>query len=264
MHEKMAQWWRRAHFPAHANAALGFGSEYWHSDAEHYEGWELLRDRQKSLGRKTKRRDLAYELASHLLDDVIVAAGGIENSIIRLRTHIVALENFVSDQKLRATPGVPYGLAHDAATSAWFAFSDVLTWSRTLVERMERPTRDRRLPRQGLVPAIKPKRLKKRCEKLLHGLRAGPVGQARLLANFVLHSGLVRHPYSGVELAPSGAIRLPVPDAPANPVSHWYLLRWSDERDGLVLAEELWDATQKFIEQLLEAFDTAVPKRLRK
>jgi len=220
MLESMTQWSRRVCFPAQAKAALGFGTEYWLSDPEHYEGWEQLRDRLKSLARRPTRRDLACELASHLLDDVIVSAGGIENSISRLRAHVVVLQAYAMDHKLHARDDVPHGLAHEASTSAWYAFSDMLTWSRTLVERMERPAGDRRLPKQGLVPALKPKRLKKRCERLLFELRAGPVGQARLLVNFILHSGLVRHPFSGVELAPGGAIRLPIPDVPTDPVNH--------------------------------------------
>jgi hypothetical protein len=264
MLETMVRWSKRARFPDHANAALGFGVEYWCSDPRHYEGWEQLRDRLKSLGRSASKNDLAYELASHLLDDVIMAAGGIENSFLRLQSHVATLQAYATEHKLEAKSGMPYGLSHEAATSAWYAFSDMLTWSRTLTERMERPAGDRRLPKQGLVPALKPKRLKKRCENLLLELRAGPVGQARSLANFLLHSGLVRHPFSGVELDPNGGIRLPIPDVPAKPVSHWYLLRWDKERDGLLVAEELWKATQSFIDQLIGAFEKAVPRRLRR
>src|SRR2546425_1272543 len=82
----------------------------------------------------------------------------------------------------------PLGLAHDGTVEAWYAFSEVLSWSRTVVERLERPARDRKkFPKQGLIPALRPKRLRKRCENLFGELRAGPVGQARPLANFVLH-----------------------------------------------------------------------------
>ena len=66
------------------------------------------------------------------------------------------------------------------------------------------------------------------------------------------------------EISPTGAIRLPVPDTPVTPISHWYLLRWDQERDGLALAEELWRATQLFVDQLIDAFEKSVPKRLRR
>src|SRR5439155_25050326 len=123
--------------PAHVKAPLGFGSEYWNSDPRHYEGWEQIRDRLKGLGRKPTRRGIAYELASHLLDDVIVASGGIEDSIMRLRAHVGELEHYAKGQELKAKDGVPFGLAHESATSAWYAFTDLLTWCRTLAERME-------------------------------------------------------------------------------------------------------------------------------
>jgi hypothetical protein len=90
------------------------------------------------------------------------------------------------------------------------------------------------------------------------------VGHARPLANFMLHSGLVRHPFSGVHIELSGAIVLPVPDAPSRLISHWYLLTWNQGRDGVALAEELWRTIQRFVDELIEAFENSVPKRLRR
>src|SRR5262249_61614215 len=119
-------------------------------------------------------------------------------------------------------------------------------------------------PEQGLIPALKPKRLKKNCELLLKELRAGPVGQTRALANFLLHTALLRHPFSGVEFAKSGDLVLPIPDLPSRLVSLWYLLTWNDERDGFAFAEELWKTIERFVDGLLNAFEKAVPKRLRK
>jgi hypothetical protein len=98
----------------------------------------------------------------------------------------------------------------------------------------------KRFQKQGLLPAIKPKRLRKRVKQLLLELRKGPVGQARLLANLMLHSALVQSPQTGVEITESGGVVLPVPDAPSTPVAHWYLLSWDHSRDGISLAEEIW------------------------
>lgn len=259
------QWSRRVNFPKTALAPLGFAGEYWKSERCLYEGFDQLDARLRALGRKTRKSDVAYQLTSHLLSDVLVAAGGVENSLIRLRAAVTELEAYASANQIRATQGVPHGLGHPAAVSAWYAFSDLLTWSRTVVERMERPPGDRRrFLNQGLLPALKPKRLIKRCERLLTALRDGPVGRSRNLSNFVLHTALVRHPHSGVQIDVSGSITLPVPDLPSQQVSHWYLLTWTREQDGLALAEEVWLSVQTFVEELIEAFEKSVPKRMRR
>jgi len=265
MLQRLVEWSNRIQFSDAAHAPLGFGFEYWDLDPTHYEGWQQLEARLAELGRRSTRRGLAYDLASHLLDDVVAAAGGVESAIGRLRAAVAELTNYADEHGIRAKNDIPMGLGHPASTDAWYAFADLLAWSRAVVERLDRPAGDRRrFPRQGLVPAIKPKRLKKRCEALLAELRRGPVGQSRFFANFMLHSALVRHPFSGVAVDSSGTVRLPIPDIPDHPVNHWYLLRWSDERDGLPYSEQLWETIQGFVDELLQAFERAVPRRLRK
>ena len=265
MQTKLDQWSKQVAFPAAATAQLGFGAEYWRADPSLYEGFEQLGARLQSLGRKTKRVDVVYQLTSHLLTDVLVAAGGVENSILRLHAAVEDLKAYVSKHKLTAVHGIPLGLAHPAAVTAWYAFSDVLSWSRTVVERMERPAGNRRkVSKEGLLPALKPERLRTRCEMLLATLRDGPVGQSRNLANFVLHTALVRHPHTGAQLELSGSITLPVPDLPRQQVSHWYLLSWQAEQDGLALANEIWLSVQEFIDGLINSFERSVPKRLRR
>jgi hypothetical protein len=210
-------------------------------------------------------RDSSVWLASHLLDDVIVAAGGVERAIAQLREALGRLTDYASIHNIKPKDRIPVGLSHEASAEAWYAFSDVLSWSRTAVERLKRQPADRkRLPEQGLIPALRPKRLRKRCDSLLNQLRTGPVGQARPLANFLLHSAMIQHPFSGVQINNAGGVVLPIPDAPSHPVSHWYLLTWNQNRDGFTFAEELWQAIQTFIDDLLDAFEKAVPKRLRK
>ena len=79
-----------------------------------------------------------------------------------------------------------------------------------------------------------------------------------------LHSGMMAHPFTGARIDASGVISFPVPDAPSGPVSHWYLLTWARERDGIVVAEDIWRAVELFLDELLAAFERAVPKRLRR
>jgi hypothetical protein len=265
MGQRSTEWHRRQYFPSTANARLGWGAEYWDLDPTHYEGWSELRDRHAALGRRRANNDLAVELSDHLLDDVLVAAGGVEHAIESLRSAVAELKGSVAEHGLQATTETALGLGHEAATEAWYAYADVISWARMLEERLDRPARPRsNLRRQGLVPALKPARLTNRVRALLDQLRRGPVGETRYFANFTLHAALVRHPLSGAVLDPSGAVRLPIPDPPGRRVAHWYLLTWSQGRDGITFAEELWQSIQDFVDALLDAFENAVPKRLRR
>lgn len=262
MSQQLNQWHRRIHFSKVAKASLGFGFEYWDLNPEHYEGYEELRNRRAASGFKSTRRELVYDLASHLLVDLIVAAGGVEHAITKLREALAVLNASSRKHPIASYNGVLH-LSDEHSVTAWYAFSEVLSWSRTVVERLERSPRDRKkFPKQGLIPALKPKRLKKRCQKLFNELQKGPVGQARPLANFVLHGALVQDPFSGVQVRTDGTIVLPIPDS--RPASHWYLLMWDEERNGFVFAEEIWQAIQEFIDQLLGSFERSVPKRLRR
>ena len=265
MADQLNEWWKLVKFPTCAKAPLGFGSEYWNPNPTVYEGWEQLRDRHLALGRTLKKRELANELARNLLDDVLVSAGGVESAILRIRKSTSELQEYDKTFSISAhLAGVPHSLVHSASTDLWYAFADVLSWSRTLVERLERRAEDsKRFPKQGLIPAIRPKRLKKRCERLLIELRSGPVGRARPLANFMLHTALVAHPFSGVEVDSSGRITLAVPDDPGKSVKHWYLLTWDQQRDGLVVADEIWEVVRAFVAKLIEAFQKGIPKRIR-
>jgi hypothetical protein len=114
------------------------------------------------------------------------------------------------------------------------------------------------------VNAVKPVRLTNRLDRLLSDLRTGPVGEARLLANFTLHSALVKNPNSGAQLDPNGKVIMPIPDKPVTSIAHWKTLTWNDGRDALTFAEELWVSVDDFMEHLIEAFEKATPRRLRR
>ena len=64
-----------------------------------------------------------------------MAAGGVENAIGQLRSAVAELERWVVEQGIHATPGIPYGLTHDASTEAWYAFANMISWARALEER---------------------------------------------------------------------------------------------------------------------------------
>lgn len=94
MSKRLTEWHNRVAFPKVAKAKLGFGSEYFDPDPSHYEGCEQLRARYAALGRTLQDSELAYDLAGHLLDDVLVAAGGVEAAIERMSAAVAELEAY--------------------------------------------------------------------------------------------------------------------------------------------------------------------------
>lgn len=167
----------------------------------------------KDLHRRTTKRQLACRLADHLLSDLLVVVGGVESSFQRL----VALLDVVqawSDEHVRPQmkPGAPQDLSNPEVTEAWYEFANLLYWTRGVEERLRRKPFGRPyqgLRDQGLIPALRPERLRKRVTRLHDDLIAGPVGEVRAFANLSLHAALVRHSYSGAEVEEStGRVRL--------------------------------------------------------
>src|SRR4051812_45450100 len=107
-------WFHRAHHPSGSLAPLAFPGELWVSDPDQYQASVDLRARNLSRGRKQTRRSLAFELARFLLDDVLTAAGGVENSIARLREAVQRTGGWVAEHDVRAVDGVPTGVSHGA------------------------------------------------------------------------------------------------------------------------------------------------------
>lgn len=65
-------------------------------------------------------------------------------------------------------------LAHEGVVAAWYAFADVIISARALQDWLSRRANRRVLRDQGLIPALRPARLKKRVVALFAGLIAGP------------------------------------------------------------------------------------------
>src|SRR6266568_6994390 len=248
-------WYQRVHFPEAAAAPLGWGYEYWILDPTRYEGHAELKARALALGRPWRKRRVAAELTDHLLDEVIAAAGGVEHSLIALRAAAAAAQLWSDKHITDFDPDVPHGIANEHTVAAWYEFANLISWARVLEERLDR--RSHKLPNQGLVPAIKPVRLRTRAESLLGELRRGPVGETRFLANFVLHAALVQSPNSGARLDRQAQVKLPIPDKPRDRIHHRKLFTWNDDRDGLVFAEELWASIELFMNNLDAAFEKA-------
>lgn len=148
-------------------------------------------------------------------------------------------------------------------------YAGPLWWARAVEERIKRAPR--RVPRgatplrqQGLLPAIKPKRLSKRANVLFADLQAGPMRETRWLANRTLYAGLVRNAFSGADLDGTGRVLLPIPDPIVGPIYSWDAFTWKTGRDARGFVEELWKTIVDFMDGPLDAFEKATPKRLRR
>lgn len=261
---KSDEWFRRATFPDTAKAALGWGVEYWISDPSVYEGHAELTQRGIELQRSWSVSDVTMELVDNLLSNVLIAAGGVEHAMIAFRACCEAAQLWGDQYRTEPRSDVPLGVANENTIAAWYEFTNVLSWARSLEDRVDRKPYGPITTNQGLVNALRPGLFRTTVEGLLADLRAGPLGESRWLTNVSLHAALIRSPYSGAMLDNESKITLPIPNRISGRVMHPKLLRWSDQRDGRVFAEELWRSVEKFVDSLLEAFEQAVPDRLRR
>ena len=263
--ERTHKWMDRAHFSAVSQVPLGTPGELWDSNPNHYEGRAQLEARLHVLGRKWTRRGMAYQLASSLLDDLLVAAGGVEGAILRFRAACEETRTWIAQNGLQPTPSVPTGVVDLSTAAAWYTFAELLIWLRTVEERLERSGYRKNYDKQGILPALRPKRLKKRVALALERYRADPaINSTRYLSNFTLHAALIANPSSGAILRPDGSLHLPMPDPPTSRVAHRHSFTWNQNRDGIDAAEEMWQAVQVLIDDVLDAFERATPKRLRR
>lgn len=261
---KTTGWLKRAHFAgSDSSVSLGFGLELWAADPACYEGSEQLRKRYDTLGRKYDDRTIVERLSQSLLDDVLVAAGGIERAMAFLHLAIADLQRWVVDTSFPPVTRAPVGLGHEAATEGWYAFTDILIWSRSLLERLDRNPYRTPGPRQGLIPALAPGSLKEAARSHFENLLSGPVGTIPRFGNFSLHVGLLQHPWTGAKLDSLGNVTMPMPNPTEHQIAHWLQLSWDGERDAIGFAEELWLQVQGFVDALLDAFEEAIPPRFR-
>jgi hypothetical protein len=274
MLKNLNEWFRRSKFPSSANAPLAWGSEYWDAEPKSYEGWEEIKRiitgpspnwEDPDMAEERINKSLAFRLSWQLLDEVIVAAGGIEYSANAFKDSISELQDYCDKYKIVALTDVQTGVFHQSATTAWYEFTNVLFWSRTLEERLERkPSSPREgLRKQGLLPALTEGSLKTEVQRLIRRLRSGPVGEARKLTNFSLHIALVKHPFSGANVDEKGKVHMLIPGMPINKVANWNLLDWTQQRDGVNFIEGVVNSTEEFMDELLTAFEKTAPDRYK-
>ena len=93
-------------------------------------------------------------------------------------------------------------------------------------------------------------------------LRFAGVNEARYLAGLNLH---MQSSQAGSKLGRmrSGRIVLPFPDQVMAPVRHRWQLIYDENRDVVSFADGLMAAVERFMDELIRAFEEHVPERFR-
>lgn len=230
--------------------------------------------------------DLRLYMVRGLVNEVIVAAGGIEREIRALKAaqtfadaHAAAVPNPVPRPETGPMGVPPAGAALDAA----YATMNALNWMRTVHERVQRDdpaatgpwflgwlrwlrrsklgerfglSRPRATQEAGLLASLKdgePKAtIRTEFKKLLPKLR-----DARKFDNYVLHGGALPGGQTpGFCMLPDRNVFFPFPDDPnTKRFFTWEQFTYKKERAALSYIEDKFDAIGTFIDSMLDAFD---------
>jgi hypothetical protein len=274
------QGWVRRTFPLPGSTGVKIAQAPW-KDAEDLAGhsdWVKL-----AAERGRSDANIHYHMVHGLVDEIFVAAGGIEREIRALKTaqafaeaYAAVIPDPVPRPELRPMGVAPTGAAIDAA----YATMNALTWIRTVQERVQRDDpgdtgpwwlrwlRRSKLGRRfglsqptatqeaGLLASLKggePKAtIGTEFKRLLPKLR-----DARKFDNYVLHGGAVHGGGTPVfRMLPDRTVYFPFPDDPnTKRFFTWEQFTYEKERDALSYIEDQFDAIGTFIDSMLDAFD---------
>jgi hypothetical protein len=264
MHERAWEWARRIHFGAGRTVPLDFGAELWKWDASLYESADGIRT---ALSRTEGPLDdglILSHATGSLLDDVVDAAGGVELAHARLHQAMALVQETVmrwSSTLGEMSDGT--GMTHASIDDAWYTVEELLVWARTLDERLRRRANDwRRYPDQGLIPALAEGPRRDAVIAARARLCSAGVNEARYLAGLNLH---MQSTQAGSKLGRmrSGRIVLPFPDQVTAPVSHRHQLTYDENRDVVSFADGLMAAVERFMDELMRAFEEHLPERFK-
>ena len=264
MPERAWEWTRRIHFGAGRRVPLDFGAELWKWDASLYESTDgIVAALSRTEGPLDDGLILSHATGS-LLDDVVDAAGGVESAHARLHQAIVLVQETVTQWSStlgEISDGT--GMSDSSIDDAWYTVEELLVWARTLDERLQRSAKDRhRYPEQGLIPALADGPRRDAVIDARARLRFAGVNEARYLAGLNLH---MQSSQAGSKLGRmrSGRIVLPFPDQVTAPVRHRHQLTYNENRDVVSFADGLMAAVERFMDELIRAFEEHLPERFK-
>jgi hypothetical protein len=261
--ERYYQWGRRLYNPV-AGLLLDFGSELWAPLRDHpaYD-WVVAQSRTDSVERNDA--DIGYFLTRNLLANVVHAAGGIEYTVEKIKTAIRSAQASLDENPFPPgpVPELGRGFSDVPVDHANYEFLNLLAWTKSLEERLDRRVPGSKTMRLGLLPALAPNTmLRPRVLEAVAKLRKEALDIAtRYLANFAGHASAIPYPGTAAKVSEDDRIVIPIPDPPSNWVELFDQLKYTDGRDLESFAEELLAAVERFMDSLLGAFEDAAQVR---
>jgi hypothetical protein len=254
--ERINRWTRDAIFGwigANVGAPLGFYAEHWRPPEEdpHY---PALAERYGA--------NAASEvgmLREHSLREVVYAACGFAYTLDKLEALLDEVQVWVEEEVERPAPDEPEpeygrGVGHPKLMYASFEFMNLLSWLRTIDERLDRGyANPGDKSRAGLLPSLSQERpLRARVEELVATFREQAL--ERRLANYVLHAEALPAPLSGAKLTPDHKVKISIPDRPGERIGSRHDLTYEEGRDALSVAREADQAVEALVNGLIEGF----------
>jgi hypothetical protein len=264
MPERAWEWMRRIHFGAGHSVPLDFGVELWKWDASLYESRDGIVAALSRAGRPLDDDRILYHATCTLLPDVVDAAGGVERAHARLHQAMaLAQETLIRWSSTLGEERDGAGMGDPSVEDAWYTVEELLVWARSLDDRLRRPANNkRRYPDQGLIPALADGPRRDAVIDARARLLSAGVNEARFLAGLNLHMQTMQAGSKHGRVR-SGRIILPFPDQVMAPVGHRWQLTYDDNRDAVSFADGLVAAVERFMDELIGAFEEHVPERFK-
>jgi hypothetical protein len=250
--------WMRRYITTHIDGMpVGAPDELWRLVPKH-PGTESLRSQLKEEGRGHGDSDVAYYMHGTLILDVLHAAGAIEYTVGRIERGAVAVAEFAEEHQVVAHARTdPVGLVDSVVDEVYIEYANLLTWLRTLRDRMRSNDPHSRAT-LGLIPALKPDiPLYNEVNSVFDKFRLHPaIKDEHLLANYGLHlHALPRSDTPVAYITRGGETSLPIPDKPTDRVYLTHEFTWNDQRDLVPFAREVLDRVAVFIDGLQSALE---------
>jgi hypothetical protein len=257
------EWSKRIHFGAGHTAPLDWGVELWKWDVSLYESTDGIVTALNRAGRPFDEDFILYNATCTLLGDVVDAAGGVERSHARLHQEMALVqETWVRWSSTLGEMPDGAGMTDPSVEDAWYTVEELIVWTRTLDDRLRRRAMKKQYPDQGLIPALADGPRRDAVIRARDHLLSAGINETRYLSGLNLHMQPIQAGSKNGRMR-SGRIVLPFPDRVAAPVSHRWQLTYNDNRDAVSFADGLMAAVERFMDELISAFEEHVPERFK-
>jgi hypothetical protein len=249
--EQMLRWSRAQLLPS--GFPVDGPGEFWRPIPGH-PAHPYIANFRAAIGKPTDDESIAYWTYRGLLRDTIHACGGVLRSAETATAQIAIAQAYVDEHDLtgRADLAAPTGLGHPAVAEAYYDYANLVSWIRTVADRLRDPGRK---PPIGLLESLDPAHpLAARVEAAAQSFVAFAHPE-RGLSNVSLHRLPLPGSGSGAaHLTPEGRVLLPIPDPPAEQVFIFDQFTWALDRDLATFCDAATRQVTELGDGILAAF----------